>query len=160
GVVAADPVEQLARLRVAGDDRRAARVRLDRARRVVEPQLRAPLRLVAPVALEAAVGEERPDVAVVADERRLGAGRRDGGAAVARRTGGGGGHGGRDRGDGRGGRAATAHPRRPRSRRLHSRSSRGGPEGRPSYDRGVSATLSRSGGNTRPRRLRRVLLWL
>ena len=63
GVVRGDPAVELALVELAGDDRRAARRRSGgRIATVVEPQLAFALLGVGTVALEALVGQDRPDI--------------------------------------------------------------------------------------------------
>src|SRR5262249_7051319 len=79
-LVARAAVQELALVEVARDDRGSALARGVGALRLVETQVRAPLLLVLAMAAEAAVGEQRTNVAVISQ--------RDCVPVAARRTGG------------------------------------------------------------------------
>jgi hypothetical protein len=53
---------QLARLRVSGHDRRATIAQAEHARLVIQPQISFATLFVGPVAREAMVGQDRPDI--------------------------------------------------------------------------------------------------
>jgi len=64
GIVGKDPPHHFAGIGLARDNRRAARLQLRHGRIAeIEPQLRLPGGVVRPVALEAVLAEDRPNVA-------------------------------------------------------------------------------------------------
>jgi hypothetical protein len=76
-IVARDPPDELARLGIARDDgsRAGSRLRVD-SFPPVEAQIRLARGLVRPMAGEALVGQDRPDVAAEIERRRIGVKRR------------------------------------------------------------------------------------
>ncbi len=77
GVVALDPKDQLALVRLAGHDRQAVALELGKRPFLrVEPQAGFTRLVVGTVAGEAVIGEDRPDIAREIDRARFGIGRR------------------------------------------------------------------------------------